>query len=124
MSVDKLTAMLKELNKTTWGEITRIVKENIGIEPRGNHGSEEPVEMTSNLASNIANEAIYDLNRQALLSWASGNHSGTFVPLFAIGEDADKFNGVIDNTDIPLTIRTLLMDKSNKKGSSTKKSKE
>ena len=120
VSVDKLTAMLKELNKTTWGEITRIVKENIGVVPRGNHGSEEPVEMTSNLASNIANEAIYDLNRQALLSWASGNHSGTFVPLFAIGEDADKFNGVIDNTDIPLTLRSFFVDKSPKKKSGKK----
>ena len=64
--------------------------------------------MTSDLAKRIAYEAIYDLDRKALISWASGNHSGTFVPLFAIGEEADRFNGVIDNTDIPLTIMDLL----------------
>ena len=108
VSVDKLTAMLKGLGKTTWGDIAAIVKENIGVEPRGNHNSDEAVEMTSDLAGRIANEAIYDLDRKALISWASGNHSGTFVPLFAIGEGADKFNGVIDNTDIPLTIMEFL----------------
>ena len=108
VSVDKLTAMLKGLGKTTWGDIAAIVKENIGVEPRGNHNSDKAVEMTSDLAGRIANEAIYDLDRKALISWASGNHSGTFVPLFAIGEGADKFNGVIDNTDIPLTIMEFL----------------
>lgn len=107
VSVDKLTAMLKTLKETTWGEITSIVKENIGVEPRGNHKDNETVEMTSDLAKKIAYEAIYDLDRKALISWASGNHSGTFVPLFAIGEDADEFNGVIDNTDIPNIIRRI-----------------
>ena len=51
--------------------------------------------------------AIYDLNRKALLSWASGNHSGTYVPLYAIGKGAEKFDGVIDNTDIMKIIRKL-----------------
>ena len=107
VSVDKLATMLKALGSTTWGDIAKIVKENIGVEPRGGHAIDEAVEMTNNLANKIANEAIYDLNRKALLSWASGNHSGTFVPLFAIGEDADEFNGVIDNTDIPNIIRRI-----------------
>ena len=107
VSVDRLTAMLKELKETTWGEVASIVKENIGVEPRGNHNNDEEVTMNSDLARQIANEAIYDLDRKALISWASGNHSGTFVPLFAIGEDADKFNGVIDNTQIPQIIRCV-----------------
>ena len=64
--------------------------------------------MTHDLANRIAYDAIYDLDRKALISWASGNHSGTYVPLFAIGCGADRFNGVIDNTDIPLTIMEFL----------------
>ena len=108
VSIDRLTAMLKGLGTTTWGEIAGIVKENIGVEPRGNHGEKEEIEMTPDLAQRIAYEAIYDLDRKALISWASGNHSGTFVPLFAIGKDADRFNGVMDNTDIPLTIKELI----------------
>ena len=112
VSVDKLITILKAQEETTWGEIAKVVKENIGVEPRGTHNADEAVKMTSDLARRVAYEAIYDLDRKAIISWASGNHSGTFVPLFAIGEDADKFNGVIDNTDIPLTIiRSIVVDK-------------
>ena len=108
VSVDNLASMLEGLKETTWGKVTEMVKENVGVEPRGNHNAQESVAMTHDLANRIAYDAIYDLNRKALISWASGNHSGTFVPLFAIGEGADRFNGVIDNTDIPLTIMEFL----------------
>ena len=108
VSVDNLASMLESLKETTWGKITEMVKANVGVEPRGKHNADESVSMTHDLANKIAYEAIYDLDRKALISWASGNHSGTFVPLFAIGEGADKFNGVIDNTDIPLTIMEFL----------------
>ena len=108
VSVDNLVSMLESLKETTWGKVTEMVKANVGVEPRGKHNADESVSMTHDLANRIAYDAIYDLDRKALISWASGNHSGTFVPLFAIGEGADKFNGVIDNTDIPLTIMEFL----------------
>ena len=85
--------------------------ENVGVEPRDKHNADESVTMTGKLATQIAYDAIYDLNRKALISWASGNHSGTFVPLFAIGEEADEFNGVIDNTDIPMIMKHFFVDK-------------
>ena len=108
VSVDNLAGMLESLKETTWGKVAEVVNENVGVEPRGNHNADEAVEMTHDLANRIAYDAIYDLDRKALISWASGNHSGTYVPLFAIGRGADRFNGVIDNTDIPLTIMELL----------------
>ena len=111
VSVDNLVAMLGSLNETTWGEVTRMVKENVGVEPRDKHNAEESAKMTNELATRIAYDAIYDLDRKALISWASGNHSGTFVPLFAIGEEADEFNGVIDNTDIPMIMKHFFVDK-------------
>ena len=111
VSVDNLVAMLEGLKETTWGEVTRMVKENVGVEPRDKHNADESVKMTNKLATQIAYDAVYDLNRKALISWASGNHSGTFVPLFAIGEEADEFNGVIDNTDIPMIIKRFFEDK-------------
>jgi alkaline phosphatase len=83
------------------------VKENTGIEIRGNHDKNESIEMTSSLAGRIAAEAIYDIDRKAAISWASGNHSGTYVPLFAIGCGAEEFRGVMDNTDIPKTIEKV-----------------
>ena len=107
VSVNKLQAMLSTLGTTTWGKVNEIVKENIGIGIRGNHDENESVEMTSSLAGRIAAEAIYDLDRKAALSWASGNHSGTYVPLFAIGCGAEEFHGVMDNTDIPKTIKRV-----------------
>jgi alkaline phosphatase len=88
-----------------------MVQENVGVELRDKHNAEESVNMTHDLANKIAYNAIYDLDRKALVSWASGNHSGTFVPLFAIGEEADKFNGVIDNTDIPMIMKHFFADK-------------
>lgn len=56
---------------------------------------------------NIANYAKFIVSYSAAISWASGNHSGTFVPLFAIGKGADSFDGVIDNTDIPKIIKRV-----------------
>ena len=53
----------------------------------------------------LANLAKHYVSYAAAISWASGNHSGTFVPLFAIGKGAELFGGVIDNTDIPKLIK-------------------
>ena len=107
VSLNKLNAMLRAEGTTTWGKINDIVKENTGVAIRGKHNSDENVEMTSDLAWKIATEAIYDLDRKAALSWASGNHSGTYVPLYAIGCGAEEFHGVMDNTDIPKTIEKV-----------------
>lgn len=106
-SVERMIEILRAEKETTWGRINALVKENIGVGIRGKKNADEKVTVDYNLAKEIAYNAIYDLNRSAALSWASGNHSGTFVPLFAIGKGAEKFNGVIDNTDIPKIIRTL-----------------
>ena len=107
VSIDRLKAILRSQGDTTWGNIAKIVKENTGVEIRDSYIAEETVSMTSDLANKLAWEAIYDLDRKAAVSWASGNHSGTFVPLFAIGEEADEFHGVIDNTDIPKIIKRV-----------------
>lgn len=107
VSIDKLNEILQAQGETTWGNIAKIVKENVGVEIRGAYPAEETVKITSELAGKISREAIYDLDRKAAISWASGNHSGTFVPLFAIGEEADEFCGIIDNTDIPKIIKRV-----------------
>ena len=107
VSVNKLQAILSALGTTTWGEVNDIVKENTGVEIREKRDSNESIEVTSSLASRIAAEAIYDINRKSALSWASGNHSGTYVPLYAIGSGAKEFHGVMDNTDIPKTIEKV-----------------
>ena len=107
VSVNKLQAILGALGTTTWGKVNEVVKENTGMDIRGNHDKNESIEMTSGLAGRIAAEAIYDIDRKAAISWASGNHSGTYVPLYAIGCGAEEFRGVMDNTDIPKTIEKV-----------------
>lgn len=118
VSVDRLTAMLQSAK--TWDQIENIVKENVGVKLRNKPATSKNVEMNHNMASHIAAEAIYDLDREAAISWASGNHSGTFVPLFAIGNGAEEFNGVIDNTDIPKTIKRVAEFGKTKKNSRKK----
>lgn len=40
--------------------------------------------------------------------WASDMHTGQWVPLFAFGPGAERFSGVMDNTDIGILIAKLL----------------
>ncbi len=49
----------------------------------------------------LANEAMKILNDISLVGWTSGGHSAGYTPVFAIGAGADKFQGRMDNTEIP-----------------------
>ncbi len=44
----------------------------------------------------------------AEVRWATEDHTGHWVPLFAFGPGSEYFNGVIDNTDIGILIAKLL----------------
>lgn len=107
VSVERMIEILQAEKETTMDRVEQLVKENIGVEIRNKKATEEKITVDYKLAKEIAYNAVYDLNRNAALSWASGNHSGTFVPLFAIGKGAEEFNGIIDNTDIPKIIRRI-----------------
>lgn len=114
VSVERMIEILQAEKETTWERLEQLVKENIGVGIRNKKANGERVTVDYDLAREVAYNAVYDLNRSAALSWASGNHSGTFVPLFAIGKGADRFNGVIDNTDIPRIIRKITIGKEKK----------
>lgn len=107
VSVERMKEILLAEKETTWGRVNELLEENMGIAPRKDKSKDEKVTMDSNLAKELSFEAMHKLNREALLSWASYNHSGTFVPLFAIGNSSEVFHGVIDNTDIPKILREL-----------------
>lgn len=119
---------LKEIMRTRamqrmplrWEDIQAVVTENIGLwgelKPskeeeeymkqlfeEGESNPQKRVEKFEAIAT-VAKNAV---NRIALVSWAGPNHSGTFVPLFAIGKKAEEFHGVIDNTDIPKIIKKV-----------------
>lgn len=49
------------------------------------------------------------LNGQSLqIAWTTKHHTGTNVPLFAYGPNAERFTGVHDNTEIPRLIAAIL----------------
>ena len=52
----------------------------------------------------LAAVAIDIINRKANVGWTTGSHSGAYVPVYAIGVDADRFTGVMENIDIPRRI--------------------
>ncbi|MNL44761.1 Alkaline phosphatase [compost metagenome] len=49
-------------------------------------------------------EAVKTLNEVANISWASGNHSAGYVPVYAIGAGSELFTHKMENTDIPKKI--------------------
>ncbi len=58
--------------------------------------------------SKVGKDSVMSINKAASAGFTSGNHTAVAVPLYAIGVGAEKFNGRIDNIDIPKTIEKLL----------------
>ena len=55
----------------------------------------------------MADEAARVMTECAQISWAAGCHSGSYVPVFAIGAGAEQFTGQINNIEIPMKIKKL-----------------
>ncbi len=126
VSADKMAKMLIEAADReqifSWDDAKEILKENFGLWDVAKVDNKREKEMRNkfpaatekndinernNRLKHIATLAKEALAHDAAISWASGNHSGTFVPLFAIGAGAGEFHGVIDNTDVPKMIRKI-----------------
>ncbi len=126
VSADRMASILRRASRARmelrWERVMELLKEYFGIGETVELTKEETHELrayfeqayaTTDIAkresklSSIASRAKQMINHKALLSWAGPNHSASFVPLFAIGAGAEKFNGVIDNTDIPKIIKKI-----------------
>lgn len=105
-------------NQVSWDIVKRALKENFGFwehvtlsdeqEKRLAACYEESFKNQKRLEKSeyeqnepMAGEAKRILNEIALVGWTSGGHSAGYVPVFAIGAGAEKFQGRIDNTEIP-----------------------
>ena len=67
----------------------------------------QPVNLEKTLYSQdepISGEAKRILNSIANVGWTSGGHSAGYVPVYAIGANAELFQGRMDNTEIPAKI--------------------
>lgn len=126
VSADRMASILRRASRARmelrWERVQELLKENFGLWGEIEMTKEETHELrvyfeqayaTTDIAkresklSSMAHRAKQMVNQKAFLSWAGPNHSASFVPLFAIGAGAENFHGVIDNTDIPKTIKKI-----------------
>lgn len=109
-------------NQVPWEAIQQALKENFGFwdsvklsekqEARlkaiyDKSFGNQPVNLEKTLYSQdepLASEAKRILNSIANVGWTSGGHSAGYVPVFAIGVNAQLFQERMDNTEIPVKI--------------------
>lgn len=112
----------KHKNQVSWEMIQKALKENFGFwdSVKLNEKQEarlkaiydksfgnQPVDLVKTLYSQdepLSGEAKRILNSIASVGWTSGGHSAGYVPVFAIGANAQLFQERIDNTEIPIKI--------------------
>lgn len=115
--INNLRAKYK--NQVSWEVIQQALKENFGFwdtvklsekqEARlkavyDKSFSNQPVVLEKSLYQQdepLAAEAKRILNSIATIGWTSGGHSAGYVPVFAIGANAQIFQERMDNTEIP-----------------------
>lgn len=120
-STDAVTHKLNDLKKNkmrkTWDDIKNVLSESYGlftkvkVSWRDEHALHEAYEAAFegnakeenwySTNSALAAKARDILNKSAGISWASGSHSGGYVPVFTLGVGAEKFHGRLNNIDIP-----------------------
>ena len=117
-----ITDLRKEKRRATWEEVKELLGKHLGFWKEINISWEQEKELrdvyeqsfvrnrmpfTESMYSRtepLAATAVKVLNEAALIGWSSGGHTASYVPVFAIGANADLFQGRIDNTDIPKRI--------------------
>lgn len=92
-----LTTYEEQLFKEAWDVMTGIVVMSED-EKYVRYGDGNP----------IATTAVRVLNNKAGLGWTTWSHTASPVPVFAIGQGHEMFNGYYDITDIPKKIRIAM----------------
>lgn len=69
--------------------------------------SEADVEGMYNSFNSFAEDVYRLISSVSGVGWTTNDHSGTPVPVFAVGVDADRFASMQDNTEIPKKILSI-----------------
>jgi alkaline phosphatase len=124
---EKIKEVFKTKNHPKWEDIKKVLKQNLGffesITILDNEeaelyvtfekmlvGEDQDVKTLYNNISELSNAAIKLLNKHANIGWTTQGHSASPVPLFAIGEGADKFSGWHDNSQVVPMILSLIVN--------------
>ena len=87
---DNLNAFQKEKLEDAFDKSMGGQNDNSNDENKFLYGGYEPIIVT----------ITHILNERASIGWTSYSHTGVPVPVYAIGQDAKRFEGFYDNTDI------------------------
>lgn len=86
-------------------EQTELLKEKF-IKTFKKHDSENEETLYNNF-DEFSTAVFKVFNDICGIGWVTYNHTGNYVPVYAIGVDADKFAGIHDNINIPQLIRQI-----------------
>ena len=122
---DECMAILKSRRIFTWDDMKEMLKENLGfwagvpVNEKQTALLEEKFTKTFEMRNSENQKTLYQnfdefsetvfniFNDICGIGWVTYNHTGNYVPVYAIGVDADKFAGLHDNTNIPMIIREI-----------------
>ena len=122
---DECKAILRSRRIFTWDDMKEMLKEQLGfwagvpLTQKQTSLLEEKFVKTFELRNSEDQKSLYQnfdefstavfhvFNEVCGIGWVTYNHTGNYVPVYAIGVGADKFAGLHDNTNIPDIIRQL-----------------
>lgn len=119
---DHCKAILAEGKTFSWEDMKNFLSQNLGFYSRFELTETENAELIDAFNTTFTQHAgtdqktlynnfnqfavkVFDiLNRAMGIGWTSGNHTALYVPIYAIGQGAEKFSGSINNIQIPKLI--------------------
>lgn len=114
----QITELRASKKEVSWEEVKTLLGENLGLFAKVKVSKEEEEELfaiyqksfvahqeetTKSLYATddkLASEAVKVLNKAGSISWASGNHSAAYIPVFSVGVGSETFTHRMENTDI------------------------
>ena len=122
---DECKAILRSRRIFTWDDMKEMLEEQLGfwngvpLTSSQTATLEEKFKKTFELRNSEDQETLYQnfdefstavfhiFNEICGIGWVTYNHTGNYVPVYAIGVGAEKFSGIHDNTNIPEIIREI-----------------
>ncbi|WP_455585010.1 alkaline phosphatase [Bacteroides sp.] len=121
---EEINKLLDGANLLSWEQLKAVLREKLGFwdsiklseeqEEKLRYAYTQTVDGKAQVVKSeyfeeelIAVTAIKILNDNAHSGWTTGAHSGTPVPVFAIGVGAEQFTGIMENTEIPRRIAEI-----------------
>ena len=122
---EECKAILRSRRIYTWDDMKEMLQDKLGfwrgvpVNEEQTRLLEEKFEKTFSLRNSEDQKTLYAnfnefttavfkiFNDIAGIGWVDNDHTGNYVPVYAVGVGAEKFMGIHDNTDLPNLIREI-----------------